>query len=217
MNESHFRKRLTETIAWCSLQSRKGDCPPTDEFFRREKLAKEGREPYKRALFLERGTLHRWLTGPLRFGTQDPERIKEQALELMRAGETASLLPLHSQLRTLELKPWAFTWTQTDRAEIVEELAEKRASLLLQKNSYPHIAFLDPAGGKLLTYEPDDNVADGASQHQSKSYFDGDDAPPWDTWVCYFDHYLVSRGSLTTTRSRKQRNRREPRRVRSVD
>jgi hypothetical protein len=194
VDESCFRKRLTQTITWCSLQTLEGDPSETDEFRRRKELARQGWELYKRAQLLEkRGRVRSWLIGHVRLGTrEDPERTRQQALELMRAGETASILPLNSQLRTLELKPRAFTWPQTNRAEIVEELAEKRASLLLEKSAYPIIGSLDLAGGKLLACEPDDNMADGASQHQSKGYFDGDDAPPWDTWVCYFDRHLIS-------------------------
>jgi hypothetical protein len=50
----------------------------------------------------------------------------------------------------------------------------------------------DVAGGRLLVYEPDFNVEDGASEYMSKGYFDERDAPPWDTWVCYFDCQLIS-------------------------
>jgi len=37
--------------------------------------------------------------------------------------------------------------------------------------------------GRLLVYLPDDNLADGAAEVESKGFFDIDNTPPWDTWV----------------------------------
>ena len=59
-------------------------------------------------------------------------------------------------------------------------------------NAYPSEVSSDLARGMLLVYEPDDHVEDGASQYMSKGYFDELDAPPWDTWICYFDGHLIS-------------------------
>jgi hypothetical protein len=56
----------------------------------------------------------------------------------------------------------------------------------------PTVVSSDLAGGRLLVYAPDENVEDGASLYLSKGYFDELDAPPWDTWVCYFDRHLIS-------------------------
>jgi hypothetical protein len=38
-------------------------------------------------------------------------------------------------------------------------------------------------GGRLLVYFPDDELADGAAETESEGFFDGHNAPPWDTWV----------------------------------
>lgn len=59
-------------------------------------------------------------------------------------------------------------------------------------NAFPAAVSSDLAGGRLLVYEPDFNVEDGASEYMSKGYFDERDAPPWDTWVCYSDRRLIS-------------------------
>jgi len=194
VEEALIQKRLTETIAWCSLQNLESDPPETDEFRRRKQLERQGSELYRRGKLLEKkGRLQSWLLSRLHLGSQeDAKELQRQGLELMHSGNITSILPLNDQLRTPALKPRPFFDPQTDRSEVVEELLEKRAALLRKQNAYPKSLSSNLAGGKLLAYEPDDNVADGASQYQSKGYFDEDDAPPWDTWVCYFDRHLVS-------------------------
>jgi hypothetical protein len=192
VEEALFQKRLT--IAWCSLQKLENDPPESEEFRRREQLARQGRELFRRGQLLEKkGSLQSWLLSHMKLGPQeDPKELQRQGLELMRAGDVASILPLNNQLRSPDLKPQSFFDRQSDRVAMVEELLEKRAELLRQETAYPEILSSDLANGKLLAYEPDDNVADGASQYQTKGYFDLDDAPPWDTWVCFFDRHLVS-------------------------
>jgi len=110
----------------------------------------------------------------------------------MKLGNVSEILPLNNQLRTAELRPEPFVWSQTNRPLVVEELSAKRAELLRQHDAHPKFISSELAGGKLLIYEPDYNVDDGSSQEQSKGYFDGKDAPPWDTWVCYFECQLIS-------------------------
>jgi hypothetical protein len=41
----------------------------------------------------------------------------------------------------------------------------------------------DLCGGRLLAYLPDESLADGAAQLESKGFFDTDNIPPYDTWV----------------------------------
>ncbi|MGA9980778.1 MAG: hypothetical protein WBQ08_19315 [Candidatus Sulfotelmatobacter sp.] len=57
---------------------------------------------------------------------------------------------------------------------------------------YPSTVIPDLAGGRLLLHAPDDNLCDGAAQCSSKGFFDVDNIPPWDTWVCFSGKYLVS-------------------------
>lgn len=38
---------------------------------------------------------------------------------------------------------------------------------------------------KLLIYECQETVEDGASEAASMGFYDGRDAPPWDTWILY--------------------------------
>jgi hypothetical protein len=39
------------------------------------------------------------------------------------------------------------------------------------------------AGGRLLVYFPDEELADGAAEAESEGFFDVNNAPPWDTWL----------------------------------
>jgi hypothetical protein len=51
----------------------------------------------------------------------------------------------------------------------------------------------DLAGGRLLYYEPDRNLACGAACLSSGGFFDVNNVPPWDTWLCLTeDGVLVS-------------------------
>ena len=43
------------------------------------------------------------------------------------------------------------------------------------------------AGGRLIAYSPDFNLACGVSEVETKGYFDVNNTPPWDTWVALLD------------------------------
>jgi hypothetical protein len=43
------------------------------------------------------------------------------------------------------------------------------------------------AGGRLLVYFPDAQLADGAAEAESDGFFDIHDAPPWGTWVAMIE------------------------------
>ena len=189
-----FQERLAETIAWCSLQKLESDPPETEEFRRRKQLERQGAALYRRGQLLEKKhSLQSWLLSHLPLSKQgDAKDLQRQGLELMRAGDVTPILPLNDQLRTAAIRPQRFVYPQPNREAIVEELSEKRAALLRARKAYPESVSFDFAGGRLLVYEPDENVEDGASQHQTKGYFDGCGAPPWDTWVCYFQRSLIS-------------------------
>jgi hypothetical protein len=73
----------------------------------------------------------------------------------------------------------------------VAEIAAKRSALLdatvpsseNAKSNYQ---------GRLLLYHPQETVSDGAAEASSKGFFDAEDAPPWDTWLAYFEGGIVS-------------------------
>jgi hypothetical protein len=70
-----------------------------------------------------------------------------------------------------------------ERANIVQRLADKRASLLTEQGIEVPELTPDLMGGRLLLFEIDWSVWDGLSENESQSYFDVYDNPAWDTWV----------------------------------
>jgi hypothetical protein len=73
----------------------------------------------------------------------------------------------------------------------VEELARKRSVLLSGIMTSPENA-ISEATGKLLLYFPLETVSDGAAEASSKGFFDIEDAPPWDTWLAYFEGEILT-------------------------
>lgn len=143
-----FRRRLAETIAWCSTRPSLATAP--------------------KLLAIQRATQR-----------SDDERWQwghEEVVEF--------LAPV---LRTPELEPRGFEYpaTETQRAEIVERLAETRAVLLRDAGLYPTNFDGDLAGGRLLLYDPCGTDSSGGSWATSSGLFDGEDAPPWDCWIAF--------------------------------
>lgn len=71
------------------------------------------------------------------------------------------------------------------RQAIVDEVARKRRALL-------SVSYLDHpqraavlGRGRLLTYEPEQNMYDGAAENASEGFFEVDNVPPWDLWLMY--------------------------------
>jgi hypothetical protein len=94
-------------------------------------------------------------------------------------------------LRTPELSPWPLAG---GRREVVESVAHARHNALRWPR--PHDA-TGLAGGRLLGYAPDDNLANGAAEASTAGFFDVNNIPPWDTWVGYVHesercNYLVA-------------------------
>ncbi len=133
-----LRRRLAETIAWCSTRPALATVP--------ELLVATRRSDYER-----------WQWGH---------------------GEVAEFLA--PVLRTPELEPRGFEYpaTETQRAEIVERLAEIRAGLLRDAGLYPTDLSGDLAGGRLLLYDPHGTDSSGGSWATSSGLFDVEDAPP---------------------------------------
>ncbi len=170
--KSLFERRLSETIAWCSPQRLECNAPETEEFRQRLALANQGHALWRRGTLLEkRGHIQSWLLNHLTLqGNENAEELKSRGLQLMREGDVTSILPLNDQLRTLSLQPRTFPSEQKDRCEVVEEVARKRADLLRELGRYPTEISANLAGGRLLAHDPDETVADGASQYQSKGH-----------------------------------------------
>jgi hypothetical protein len=77
---------------------------------------------------------------------------------------------------------------------------QRAASAVIEKRSALvrdiHLADADlvqaQSKGKLLVYEPQETVTDGAAAASSNGFFDIKDAPPWDTWFLYSRDTILS-------------------------
>jgi hypothetical protein len=73
----------------------------------------------------------------------------------------------------------------------VELVAMKRAELLYTQNLISPQIIPPLTGGRILAYNPDMTLSDGASALATQDFFDNEDIPPWDTWLVYVtDDYV---------------------------
>jgi len=120
-----FRRRLAETVAWCSQQDYK--VLRTPELLPQAGRSQSGIEPLWHCEGLEQRTL------------------------------------------------------------LVHQLGNRRAARLDELGLVPDVPASDLTGGRLLLFEPEWASGDGTARLYSDSFFDEYQAPPWDTWVFYFD------------------------------
>lgn len=85
-----------------------------------------------------------------------------------------------------------FPSDRSAQVAIVETVVSKRAAQLRKNCHYPSTIDIGLEGGKLLLYAPDENLFDGAAEYSSRGFFDVDNIPPWDTWICLFEEYVLS-------------------------
>jgi hypothetical protein len=177
----NFRTRLSETVAWCSAQPLESDPEETHEIQERRKMGEHAARLSRRA-YVSRGPGF-WKS-----------LLKRRANQLWAIAKLHEIVPLTRQLRSPSLRPSPFGYPQApaERVQIVEAVAEKRATQLHLEHRYPLALVGDLAGGRLLKYAPSENLCDGAAQYSTKGFFDVDNIPPWDTWICFIEPYLIS-------------------------
>ena len=106
-------------------------------------------------------------------------------------------MPIERNLRTPKLRPTIIEnvsnhkWqpllgsTFNERAANVEDVSQRRQQLLREYK----IALIDESdgldGGDLLIFSPDQTLFDGAAAIESGKFFDNNNIPPWDTWICF--------------------------------
>lgn len=90
-----------------------------------------------------------------------------------------------SYLLPVEKRRLVYEQAEVERQEIVANLADQRAKLLRQAGQLPNMPAQDLAGGRLLIYAPDENLCDGLAEEESAGFFDINNTPAWDTWICY--------------------------------
>jgi hypothetical protein len=92
----------------------------------------------------------------------------------------ASLGDPGGSLRSQQLRPMTL---EIDRSTAVRRVASARKARLAIDDSRSIGAISVVDRGRLLVYQPDGNLADGAAEVESRGFFDVDNTPPWDTWV----------------------------------
>ena len=91
-------------------------------------------------------------------------------------------------LRSMRLYPDPFTGSPT---LAVRSVVERRWYALGLPKREDYSSSLSLNGGRLLLYDPEINLTDGAACALSKGFFDVNNAPPWDTWLCLSEKGLL--------------------------
>jgi hypothetical protein len=76
--------------------------------------------------------------------------------------------------------------------EAVEFVSERRRVAL---GSRVNPSSMELRGGRLLAVEVDCQLAEGACEVASHGFFDGNDTPPWDTWIVLVKDDTLPQGS----------------------
>ena len=85
------------------------------------------------------------------------------------------------------------------RQAVVEAVANRRADLLNETECRLNAEI--SSSGKILAFNPDYSLFDGAAKAASDDFFDWDNIPACDTWICYiietvpykdWTHYLLA-------------------------
>ncbi|MBM3466167.1 MAG: hypothetical protein FJX76_29110 [Armatimonadetes bacterium] len=113
--------------------------------------------------------------------------------------DRVSVRDARSCLRSSDLRPTCVPWigcggdlkaaSPTQRAEIVDWVARRRAELLASAGVMPRMERLEPVQrkGRLLAYLPAGTGWDAAAEYTTNGLFDENDTPPWDCWVTWVE------------------------------
>ena len=116
-----------------------------------------------------------WYTGYPR--TERPSFEEEQ----WRSEELCPF-PLYLWERFFHFGFDVFDHLDVDQRAMVEHVCERRANAL----SSAGLEAVQPRpDGRVLMFLPQMSLGNGASQNATGGFFDGDNAPPWDTWLVY--------------------------------
>jgi hypothetical protein len=174
--ESAIRQSLAETVAWCREK------PLTAEPYESKDVRR------RRGLMDEAHRLN--IESFRRYGHSD-----ERAFSLIKEANYPTLILLRDQLRSKELIPSVDIGGYASEdiwMTAVEELIQKRSSLLKLEEP-PTLPLSDLEGlDRLLVYWPSENLADGAAEYSSNGFFDCDNTPPWDTWFHFSNGRLFA-------------------------
>lgn len=197
MDIHNFKRRLSETISWCSSRELISDPAEDRHIVQRRAMSRRAAElmgsAYKIFPLYERST---WISRLMAWSKiRRATKIKIVADRLMAAADPGSIVPpLRHQLRSEVLRPFAQSLAQfgADHDVIVDQTAEARSQALRQSGKGSNSQSRDLCNGRLLLFAPEDNLSDGAAEYASMGFFDVENVPPWDTWIVMFGKYLVS-------------------------
>jgi hypothetical protein len=197
MDIHNFKRRLNETISWCSSQELISDPVENARIVQRRAMSRRAAElmgsAYRIFPLYERST---WISRLMAWSKiRRATSIKIEAERLMAAADPGSIVPpLRHQLRSEVLRPFAQDLARSgaDHASIVAQVAEARSEDLRQSGKGSNSQSPDLCNGRLLLFAPEDNLSDGAAEYASMGFFDEENVPPWDTWIVMFGKYLVS-------------------------
>ena len=125
---------------------------------------------------LERHRPEYQVDGGTRFG--DLERRLRETAEWCR--RHVDLRAIGTCLRSRSVAP---QFLARDRWQSVHDVA------IMRRQELGPIDFrgFEAPRGRLLVYYPDAELSDGAAEQASQEFFDVYNAPPWGTWVGYFE------------------------------
>jgi uncharacterized protein (TIGR02996 family) len=84
-----------------------------------------------------------------------------------------------------------------ERESIVNALGNRRAKCLSSASRNASGIAEDMANGRLLLFDPDGTLSDGAASQESSGFFDVENIPAWDTWVWYVEDRDISQYAWT--------------------
>ena len=108
----------------------------------------------------------------------------------------ATLLSQYVDVDSSGLLLWGSPSTR-EREATVNSLANRRTHRLADIERRLSRPPDDLGHGRLLLFDPDGTLSDGAATPESDGFFDGDNVPAWDTWVWYAGDRNFSQGGWT--------------------
>ncbi len=178
-----FNRSLAETVAWCSARSLGIEHVNRSAVAHRAALRQQANQLWEEA---RTNAKQGWLR-------LEPYETR-QGLQARRLIErvTASFGPLEHILRNESLKPRILPEISSTEAvwlDAVSDVVAKRSEQIC-KHALPQVD--NESAGRLLLYVPSDNLADGAADQSTNGLFDVNNVPPWDIWIGFSNHTLVS-------------------------
>jgi len=99
--------------------------------------------------------------------------------------QAAYKLPVGQRGPYLEGNRWLRATPATRRDALVDAVVATRSRLLAETGHQPAAPSANLQGGRLLIFDPDDTLADGAAEQETGGFFDAESTPAWDTWLAY--------------------------------